>query len=380
MGPIGATVLLLAVAGCTGAAEPAASPSDAPAAATGRATASSATPLTPSPAPSAPITPTAAPTPLPLPAIDLGEPLVWYAPNMGSVDFPELFSRPERWSSARDRVDVFQFYGNTVSGDPYDIGGDNVLDTFVDVGAFGRLHDWDIATAIETGVIKWFACTHGSWAEYANRGIDNVESNGGRVSFVAMDEPLLGGQISEGGVGCDYTPEEAAAEVAAFVTAVRAEHPEVEVGTIEAYPHYPIRELEAWITALGRAAARPAFFHLDVDIERVRVEGQNVAADLRRLRGFCDELGVPFGVILTSNWTAAGSDEGYYDSTLQWASMVNDGMGKPTHVILQSWQGPAASGRHEVPVNLPEDDPDVHSHTRLLLEAVDVFDAAATAE
>jgi hypothetical protein len=298
---------------------------------------------------------------------------------MGSVDFAELFSSPDGWSAARERVDVFQFYGNAVSGDPYDIGGDNVLDTFIDVGAFGQLHDWGIGTALEQGVIKWFACGHASWAEYTNHGIDNVESNGGRVSFVAMDEPLIGGQISEGGVGCDYTIEEAAREVASFVAAVQAEHPEVEVGDVEPYPHYSVADLQRWLAALETAGVPPSFFHLDVDIERVMVEGQNVGVDLRRLREFCDELGVPFGVILTSNWTEADSDKGYYDSTLQWAATVNDGMGMPTHVILQSWQGPAPSGRHEVPINLPEDNPESHSHTRLILEVLEVFDTAGVA-
>lgn len=297
---------------------------------------------------------------------------------MGSIDFPELFSSPDRWSAARDRVDVFQFYGNAVSGDPYDIGGDNVLDTFVEVDAFGRLNDWGIATALELGVIKWFACGHTSWAEYTNRGIDNVETNGGRVSFVAMDEPLIGGQVSEGGVGCEYTLEEAAREVASFVEAVQAEHPEVQVGDVEPYPHYAIDELERWLAALDKTGALPSFFHLDVDIERVLVERQAVAADLRRLRDFCDELGVPFGVILTSNWTEAGSDEGYYDSALQWARTVSEGMGRPTHVIFQSWQGPAASGRHEVPINLSEGDSGTHSHTRLILDGLDAFGNASS--
>ena len=127
------------VAGCAGSAGIATSPSGESAPATARATASNSPPGSPLPTPS----------PLPLPAIDLSGAQVWYGPNMGSVDFAELFSSPDRWTAARERVDVFQFYGNAVSGDPYDIGGDNVLDTFVDVGAFEQLHDWGIGTALE---------------------------------------------------------------------------------------------------------------------------------------------------------------------------------------------------------------------------------------
>jgi hypothetical protein len=99
---------------------------------------------------------------LKLPEVDLQEHLVWYGPNMGSVDYPDLFSRPKQWRTARNRVDVFKFYANTVSGFPYDIGGDNVLSTFVDVDAFQKLNRWGIAIAVETGAVKFFGCQGGA--------------------------------------------------------------------------------------------------------------------------------------------------------------------------------------------------------------------------
>ena len=295
---------------------------------------------------------------------------------MGSTDFPELFSSPERWSAARDRVDVFQFYANTVSGDPFDIGGDNVLETFADVDAFRRLDDWGIDTAIEAGVIKWFACTHGSWAEYARRGIDNVEAHGGRVRFVAMDEPLLGSQVREGGVGCGYTLAEAASEVAAFAMAVRAEHPEVEIGTIDTIPPQTTGEVRDWIVALESAGFKPAFLHLDVEVAD-GIRDRRFVAALRRLRDFSEDRGIPFGLILTADWQVASSERAYYRSTMRWARAIDRRMGRPTHLIFQSWMGPAASGLHEMPRNLPEDDPDIYSHTRLILDGLEVFEPSA---
>jgi hypothetical protein len=302
-----------------------------------------------------------------------GAPLVWYAPTMGSIDYPELFAAPGRWSSARERVDVFKFYGGNVVGDEYDIGGDNVLQAFVDVKAFRKLRRWKIAIALEIGAIKPFECSPRPWADFADLAISNVRDNGGRVRYVAMDEPLLGGQDQLGGLSCEFTRKRGAKAVARFTDLVTAAHPKVLVGDIEPYPHYPFAELRKWLAALARAGATPAFFHLDVDMERVRVEGQDVGADLANLRAFCERRGIPFGVIMTSNWTRSGTDRGYFESTMEWIETVNDGIGRPLHVIFQSWQGPAASGRHEVPINLPEDDPDVYSHTRLILEGLDVF-------
>lgn len=311
---------------------------------------------------------------LPLVDVDLQDELVWFGPNMGSVDFPELFSQPKLWKAAREEIDVFKFYANSVSGFPYDIGGDNVLDAFVGVDAFAMLHEWGIALAVEAGAIKFFACEAQSWADYANLAIDNIEANGGRVDFLSMDEPLIGGQIVENGQSCGLTMEETAAVVAEFIDIVTMEHPDVLVGDIEAYPHYPVEDLEQWVVALLNAGVTPAYLHLDVDIERTEVEGQDVTADLRRLRDFSEQHGIPFGVILTANWTFTDTDERYHQSTTQWAETVTDALGRERHTIFQSWWGPAASGLHEVPINLPEDDPGVHSHTRLILEILSSFD------
>ena len=314
-------------------------------------------------------------TPLPLPDHDLADEQAWFAPNMGSVDYPELFSQPERWATAREAVDVFQFYANSVSGDPYDIGGDNVLETFVEVDAFSRLHEWDIPVAIEAGVIKFFACDHASWAEYAIRAIDNVEANGGRVSYISMDEPLLGGQLVENGMSCGYTIEATAAEVAKFVAAVQAEHPDVRIGTIETSPPQTVQEIDAWITALASAGATPAFLHLDVEVAD-GIASPDFLAELAWLRDASEARGIPFGLILTADWQAATSDAAYVQSVLEWAAAIRDGMGRPAHVVFQSWMGPAPSGFHEMPINLPDDDPTLPSHTRLILDGLDVLAGA----
>jgi hypothetical protein len=355
-------VLSLLMAACSGGST---SPE------TGAASASAPARGTTAPTPSS----TPEPTPLPLPDHDLQGAQTWFSPNMGSVDFPELFSHPDLWATARDAVGVFQFYANSVSGDPYDIGGDNVLETFVEVDAFAHLYEWDIPVAIEAGVIKFFACTHGSWAEYANRAIDNIEANGGRVSFIAMDEPLLGGQLVEGGTTCGYTMEEAAAEVAAFVVAVQAKHPDVRIGTIETSPPQTVQEIDAWMAALEAAGATPAFLHLDVEVAD-GIANPAFLAELAWLRDATEARGIPFGLILTADWQVATSDATYVESVRQWALAIGDGMGRPTHVVFQSWMGPAASGFHEIPINLPDDDPASFSHTRLIIDGLELLDGA----
>jgi hypothetical protein len=50
---------------------------------------------------------------------------------------------------------------------------------------------------------------------------------------------------------------------------------------------------------------------------------------------------------------------------LGWVRTVGEAVGRPEDVIFQSWLE-GEGGRQDVPVNLPEDDPAVYSHTRLL--------------
>jgi len=309
-----------------------------------------------------PSTTTTQPLPPPLPEVNLRDHLVWYGPNMGSVDYPNLFSQPELWRRARRQVDVFKFYANTVAGFPYDIGGDNVLSTFVEVDAFEKLHDWGIAIAVETGAVKFFACEAQSWADYAILAIDNIEANGGRVSFVSMDEPLLGGQLVENGQTCGYSMKETAEVVATFTDLVTDAHPEVIIGTIETIPPQTADEVGQWLLELEEAGAKPAYLHLDVEIA-LGIHDPGFLTELAELNDFAEDLGIPVGFILTADLADADSDEGYYHSVLEWAESLAARVGTPTHLAFQSWIGPAPSGLHEMPVNLPEDDPDVYSQT-----------------
>lgn len=118
----------------------------------------------------------------------------------------------------------------------------------------------------------------------------------------------------------------------------------------------------------------PAYFHLDVNMVQARMEGTDVAGDLQRLSRFFLDREIPFGVIFTSNtnWDAA-SNRAYFDSTMEWTRIVNDAIGRPQHVVFNSWLGPGPNGVHVFPFNLPENDLAEYSHTRLINEGLEVL-------
>jgi hypothetical protein len=357
---------------------PTASPSAPPTAAgvpTADATPPPTADATPAP-PSATAQPTAIAEPTVEPPPQLPAELVWFAPNMGSTDHAELFTDPGAWAGERELIDVFQFHSAVLFDQPCAICSDNSIVTLGAADSFRQLSEWGIATAVEVGAIYEDGCDGAAnFARDAGVVIANVAAHGGSVRLLTMDEPLLHGGRKPHPLACDYTPAEAAVETAAFVRAVAAAHPDILVGLVEPYPHYSVVELQDWILELDRQGVALPFFHLDVDIERVRVEGQRVAADLRALRDFCQARDIAFGVIFTSNWTRSGSNRAYYRSTLDWVTTVNEAMGRPQHVKFESWQGPASSGHHEVPVNLTRNDPDGYGHLALLREGLNVLAA-----
>jgi hypothetical protein len=293
---------------------------------------------------------------------------------MGSVDLVELFADPSAWEAERELIDVFQFHSAVLFAEPCAICGENSIATLGAADAFRQLAAWEIPVAVEVGAVYEDGCDGATnYARDAGVVIDNVAARGGSVRILAMDEPLLHGGPKPVRMSCDYTPAEAAVETANFVRAVKADHPEIIVGLTEPYPHYSVAELQDWIVELEGNGVTLPLFHLDVDVERVRVERHDVIADLRALRDFTEQRGITFGVIFTSNWTESGSNRAYYRSTLGWVATVKRAIDRPRHVKFESWQGPAPSGHHEIPVNLARNDPRGYGHLALLSEGLDLL-------
>jgi len=284
----------------------------------------------------------------------------------------DLFTRPELWERARSRVTVFKFYPAQILADEtgYPECGPNRLPNLARVGAFPQIRAWGLWIAVEVAVIKSWGCQAEVTASVALEAVARVQANGGFVRYLALDEPLLGG------ADCGLTLDESARETAAFVRAVRDEHPAIEVGDIEPYPAFAAAPLASWLQALRREQVPLAFFHVDVDRVRADDLGSDVAADLRSLRSACRSQGARFGVIL---WGADGTTEKTYsEDVLDWTRRVGAAVGAPDDTVFQSWSL-SADGVYRVPMNLPENDPAVFSHTRLVNEGLAILDATTRA-
>lgn len=297
-------------------------------------------------------------------------PLVWFTPDDASVDMLMLFSHPELWPNARGRVQIFKFYVAQLLRPPNVCGtcGQNTEPNLAAAAAFSKLNQWGLDIAIEVPAVKEWACTADLTSAFDIPPIQSVQSNGGVVSYLAMDEPFIGGQHVVNGQSCSYTMQQVATQTAQFVKLMQGFSPTLQIGDIEPYPYFSEGQLESWITTLQADGVNLPFFHLDVDQNAVAVNGTNVTSDVQLLDSFCKSRNIAFGVIFTNNNTSPTqelSDQDYYNTTMLWVQTIKSAIGLPQHSIFQSWV-PNGDGLLDLPINLPENDPTIYSHTRLI--------------
>lgn len=291
---------------------------------------------------------------------------VWFCPGPGTIDFIRLFERPEEWPHARQLVSVFKFYQQHTQTPTPSIVGPNAYEALARAGVFRMLKTWGKKTAIEVGAVKEFYCTPD--ARGMNEAIAAtiasvraVESAGGAVSYLALDEPFLSGQSKTcGGPALEPTAD----RLATYGAGVAQAFPNVRVGLIEAYPSFNPDAFASMLELLAARGVKPAFLHVDVDIKALRAGRDDFSRDMTRLAALCREQRVSFGVII---WGYNGDNDVLYSIDAdRLAGAVADtfrGDTLPDHIIFQSW-AQSSTGLLITPSNLSEDR--LYSHTQIL--------------
>jgi hypothetical protein len=290
---------------------------------------------------------------------------IWFAPGPGTLDYLRLFEHPEEWAHVRQLISVFKFYqGHAQPGNQ--VFAPDTYEALVRAGAFRTLSQWGIKIAIEAGAVKEFYCTPD--ASGMNRAIAEtldsvraVQTAGGTVSYLAMDDPFASGKAAVCG---GPAPEPTADRIATYFAGVHGAFPTIQIGWIEAYPLTSEPALESILDLLKNRGATPAFLHVDVDSRALTKFGADFTRDMRALRRACADRQVPFGIIV---WGYNGDSDVLY--TLDAERVVAEITGAftswndmPDHIIVQSW-AQTATGFSITPNNLPEDRPYTHTNT-----------------
>ena len=318
-------------------------------------------------------------------------PIVWYTSDGGATDFLDLFRQPPLWQNVRPQVNVYKFYLQQLSDS-------SSLASLSSANAFGMLSSYGVKTAVEAPAIKEWDCTGTTTLAQATQAIANVKAMHGTLNGLAMDEPLFSGTGA-----CGLTIAQTATRVAKYVASLRtnaANQPPsgvLAVGDIEPYPSFSVSQLEAYVDTLIVNAARPAFFHVDVNVAYTqRTPSIDVGGDLKALRTYLASHGIAFGIIFSPGYDPVSSDQSYYNHVMDWVNQVRFQVGVPDHAIFQSWvkrapascddtllqcgacrsSDPPACGQHSVPINLPDSDPSIFSHTRLIGDGLGFLQSA----
>ena len=267
-------------------------------------------------------------------------PRIWFAPLPpmpqrpgrgydGSDDFAALFAASAPWKMTAGRTHIFKLYGEWVGGTASNADLRRVV---------AALEARQIEIAIEAGPLIAGACGEGvegfaGGSAEALRLIRRVEAAGGRVRYIAMDEPYFFASLYDGPNACHWSTAKVAAEVARFVREVRAARPSIVVGDIEPLAGAATAErFEEWLVAFRSAVGTPLpFFHLDLDWGRTAWPAESL-----RLQEYARAHGTRFGMIY--NGTAESTDAAWLGAA--WDHVAThelDGAGPPDDAVFQSW-------------------------------------------
>jgi hypothetical protein len=294
---------------------------------------------------------------------------MWFAPAPGSSDYLRLFQAPAEWPRGLRVLDVFQFYQQHTDPRPNSVNGPNTYTALVRAGAFRTVtRTWRKKIALEVGAVKEFYCTPDAAGmqeaiDATLASVRAVELAGGRVSYLAMDEPFLSGlSVRCGGPSLVPTAD----RLAVYMNAVSQAVPGVRIGLIEAYPSFNPDRFAEMIRLMRERRVPPAFLHVDVDLAAIRPGRDDFSRDVTQLADLSAGQRVVFGVII---WGGDGNANSLYavdamklEQSVESAFPAPDVV--PPHIIVQSW-AESATGLRITPANLPEDRPD--THTELLM-------------
>ncbi len=279
---------------------------------------------------------------------------LWMASNLlYSLDVKKLFTESDKWKEARSFVSVFKMsdwqiyrmlWGTSLSNPPFNLTPEQIFNENELQVALRKLNSWGIDFGLESSLINANTCVEINFEGELNL-IRKIESLGGRVRLITMDEPLFQGKRY-----CDWSMEKSLDEVIRFINSAKSVDPNIIVGDIEPWPttpHSPKWSVEEWkgsikewiIRFKEKAGYELPFLHMDIDYAHVKLQNANLN-DIREISDFCRSRGIRFGIIVWQsdyNYPAPlDSDRTFYENSMAWAKIAHS-LGPLDDMVVQTW-------------------------------------------
>jgi hypothetical protein len=271
----------------------------------------------------------------------VAKPEVWMMPpgDPKGHCLRELFSHPEGWTETRSLVTVL---GCTAR---------QLTDNFSaeELRAWlPQMERWGLKLGLEVGAVKEWAPTGRKVFDAEHPQWDRILSLGGKISALAMDEPLccVRQRLKRADV---YAVE----ETANFMALVRKNYPQIRIGDIEPYPFLQREELLAFIGALQARLKRmnvPGldFFRLDVDWNHFTIGNKFLAGnwpDVKKLELACRQRKLPFSLVYWAADYGRMKQLNLADDATWYVGVMRQGYdyafvgGAPDEFVIESWVG-----------------------------------------
>jgi len=246
-------------------------------------------------------------------------------------DFMELFKPDARWPKAARSTRIFK-----VSTQFLHRASDAELAAMI---AGLRLRH--IALAMEAEIlITSPRCGNGvpgyTTAAVIQKAAQRIAQVGGRIDYVAFDEPMTWGHFAQRGAACHYTVDEVVRNIAPNVATLKTTFPGVKFGDIEPVTDQTAARLDDILTFARlfeqHTGERLAFLHADL-IWQNNWKPQLVAWKTR-LRA----AGISYGVIIDGD-PADKTDIAWTNNAIaRYRALAGDAAMRPDEFVFQSWQ------------------------------------------
>ncbi len=246
-----------------------------------------------------------------------------------AADFLDLFQDGSQWDTAAKNLKVFKIDWAFVDRAPIDV----LRKSFEALQRRGISLGWEMG-AIPPGK----DCGSGTegYAGDTEKRLSRIKEAGGRLDYVAMDEPFWFGHFAKTKNTCALTLSELASGVTQQLSLVYAAFPDVKVGDIEPViggsTDNFVSELFAWFDEFAKANGRPlSFFHADVNWQG---DGEE---ELPAIEAHLREKKIRFGIIINGD-PRASSDIAWTDAAMNHLQQVVDiDRLNPDDIVFQSW-------------------------------------------
>jgi hypothetical protein len=265
------------------------------------------------------------------------KPAVWIAPpgiDNGKA-LRAMFEHPEGWSRTRELVDVLLYT-------------DHNMNRFSDDDLrrwFGMMREWNLRLGLEVGAVKEWGLTGDDTFRKETPMWDRLQKLGGKISAIAMDEPLLCARKK-----IHKSDEYAVEETAKFIALVRERYPEMRIGDIEPYPSIPLADHFRWMENLNRVLRERNvhgldFYRLDVNWINFTVQQTGSWKEVKQLEQYCRAHAIAFSLIYwpsdlpVMKRLGMAGDSTWYISIMRQAQDYAAVGGSPDEYVIESWVG-----------------------------------------